>query len=166
MIDTDTQQITDMPHPICNLTGRRFGLLLGEMRCYHCHALTSVASLWIGDFQEIEDGEVIDEGDAALLTYVEWIDDNTAGLIRDRAPWIRFAPTKASGTTYWANHCAVCGTIQGDHYVHEVDGPFWPQCDADLAKLEFVSGQGEVRALGRTSQSSWMERVESVCRRG
>jgi hypothetical protein len=124
-----------------------------------------VASLWIGDFQEEDNGEILDEGDAALLTYVEWMGDGAAQLIRDHAPGMRFAAAKTSGMAYWANHCLSCGAIQGDHYVHEVDGPYWPQHDANLAQLKFVPGQGAIRAKGQTSQSSWMERVESVCRR-
>jgi len=155
-----------MTVPSPTLTAARHGLLLADMRCYQCQALTPVAAIWMADFEEHEDGEVIDNGEAALLAYPEWLDERVTRLIRIHAPWMRLAATKTSGITYWANHCQVCGAVQGDHYVGGVDGPYWPQDDEALARLRFVRGAGPLRAAGSSSQSLWMMRVEDVCRSG
>ena len=148
------------------LNAARHGLLLAEIRCYHCQAHTSVVVIWMADFEEYEDGAVIDSGEAALLAYPEWLDDGAIRLIQAHAPWMRPAATKTSGITYCANHCQICGAVQGDHYVGGVNGPYWPQDDEALARLTFVRGAGPLRAAGSTSQSSWMTRVEDVCRGG
>lgn len=155
-----------MTAPSPTLTAARHGLLLADIRCYRCHALTPVAAIWVGDFEEHEDGEVIGNGEAALIAYPERLDEGATQLIRKHAPWMRLAATKASGITYWANHCQVCKAVQGDHYVSGVDGPYWPQNDEALGRLTFVPGAGPLRAAGSSSQSSWMTRVEDVCRSG
>jgi hypothetical protein len=52
-------------------TVARHGLLLVDIRCYHCQALTSVAAIRVADFEDPEDGEVLDNGEAAILAYPE-----------------------------------------------------------------------------------------------
>lgn len=153
-----------MAAPSPTLTAARHGLLVANIRCYHCQTLTSVAAIWVADFEEHEYGEVIDNGEAALLAYSEWLDEGATRLIRIHTPWIRLAATKTAGITCWANHCQVCGAVHGDHYVGGFDGPYWPQDDE--ARLPFVRGAGPLRAAGSSSQSSWMTRVEDVCRSG
>lgn len=148
-----------------NLSAVRYGLLLAEIRCHHCETSTPVAAIWIAGFEERDDGEIVDSGEAALLAYPEWLDEGAAQLIRTHAPWKHVATTRTSGITYWANHCRVCGADQGDHYVSGVDGPYWPQDDAALARLQFVRGACPLQAVGSTSQSLWMRRVEDVCSR-
>lgn len=165
-IDTAVGQAVDMTALSPTLTAARYGLLLADIRCYQCQAPTSVAAIWVADFEKREDGEVIDNGEAALLAYPEWLDEGATRLIQIHAPWMRLATTKTSGITYLANHCQVCGTVQGDHYVGGVDGPYWPQGDEALARLMFVRGAGPLRATGSSSQSLWMTRVEDVCRSG
>jgi hypothetical protein len=73
----------------------------------------------------------------------------------DRFYLLRLAATKMSGMAYWANHCEACGAIQGDHYIHEADGPYWPQDDSALssdarARTGHSAGLGNrpARALG------------------
>lgn len=61
--------------PSPTLTAARQGLLLANIRCYHCQVLTLVAAIWVADFEEHRDGEVIDNGDVALLAYPEWLDE-------------------------------------------------------------------------------------------
>lgn len=60
-----------MTDVVPTLIASRYGLLLADIPCYHCQTTTPVAALWVGDFKEQETGEILDEGDAALLTYVE-----------------------------------------------------------------------------------------------
>ncbi|HEL5340017.1 TPA: hypothetical protein UOJ00_003014 [Stenotrophomonas maltophilia] len=148
-------------HP--NLSSPRYGLLLAEMCCHHCEAPTPVAAVWISNFEERDEGKVIDSGEAALLLYPEWLDEAATRLIRMHAPWRRLAATRTSGMTYWANHCRICGAVHGDHYVGGADGPFWPQDEAALERLRFIRGAGPLQAVGSTSQSLWMTRVEDVC---
>ena len=148
-----------------NFFASRYGLLLTQISCYQCKSTTPAAAVWTGDFQEHEDGEVLDAGEAALLSYVRWLDETATALVRAHAPWMHLAATQMSGVAYWANHCQACGAIQGDHFVRQVDGPYWPTNDAALSTLKFVPGAGSLRAVASTSQSSWMRQVEDACRR-
>lgn len=143
------------------LTATRYGLLLAETTCYNCGDQTSTAVIWVGDHQELEDGELVDQDSAALLTYVEWLDERAVGLLKSHTPWLQPASTKASGMTYWANHCLACGSVQGDHFVQGVDGPYWFQDGAAWTGLAFVPGDGPIEAIAGASRSGWMEQVAS-----
>ena len=58
-------------------------------------SIHSCAALWVGDFKEQEDGEILDEGAAALLTYLECLDEANPpvehGLVNGGRP--DFVPT-------------------------------------------------------------------------
>jgi len=142
-----------------------YGLLLGQTRCHCCHAQAPTAALWVSSFVETDEEGVADQGDAALLHYIEYLDVDAVAFIRGQAPWLHLASTRMSGQTYYAHHCTTCGTLQGDHYVFSPDGPYWPQDDIDLVRLRFIEGPSELTARASAGQSAWMERVIHVCSR-
>lgn len=148
------------------LNAPRYGLLLGQVACHFCQATTRTAVLWVASYEERVGEGVVDEGGPAVLHCVEWLDSDVEAFLCLYAPWVRLAPTATSRLTYHANHCETCGAIQGDHYLHGPDGPYFPQTDADLARLRFVDGAGWLMAVASAGQSGWMERVEDVCARG
>ena len=150
-----------------SLHAPRFGLLLGTMTCHRCQASTPSAAVWVPGYREIddEDDSLPACADAGLLQYVQWVDPAAQAQILARAPWLRFASTHLSDTTYLANHCQVCGSLQGDHFVFHPDGPFWPQEDVDVARLVFVPCRGPLKAVGTVGHSMWMDRVEQLAGR-
>lgn len=142
-----------------------YGLLLGQTRCHDCHAQTPMAALWVSSFVETDEEGVVDQGDGALLHYIEYLDEGAVAFMRGHAPWLRLASTHMSGQTYYAHHCTTCDALQGDHYVFSPDGPYWPQDDVDVGRLRFIQGPGELTARASAGQSAWMERVPHVCNR-
>jgi hypothetical protein len=146
------------------LLAPRFGLLFGEIKCHHCQAPSPTVAVWVPSHQDVDEEGEVDEGGAALLSYIQWLDPDALALLASRAPWVRMASTAMSGTTYLANHCTTCGTVQGDYYVFHPDGPYWPQEDS-LTRMLFVEGRGSLKAVASAGQSMWMECVEHVALR-
>lgn len=148
-----------------SLRAPRYGLLLGKTTCHYCRAEMRTAAVWVASFVEIEEGEVVGEGEGALLRYVEHMDAAAAAFVLQHAPWLRLASTRTSGQTYYAHHCTTCGALQGDHYVFSPDGPYWPQDDVALARLLLIKGVGALAATASPAESGWMRRIADVCRR-
>ncbi len=140
-----------------------YGLLLGQNTCHFCHALTPTAAVWVPSFEERDEEGAVDQGEGALLRYIERLDDMATAFVTGHAPWLRFASTRTSGQTYLAHHCTTCGTLQGDHFVFSPDGPYWPLDDDQLASLRFIRGLGSLTAQASAGQSAWMDRVPQVC---
>lgn len=163
--DTGDGQNGSMPHeaPPSILQAPAYGLLLGHTGCHFCHAPTPTAAVWVPTFEEHDDEGVVDQGDGAVLRYIERLDENTAAFVAGHAPWLRFDATRTSGQTYLAHHCTTCGVLQGDHFVFSPDGPYWPQNDVELARLTFVQGLGPLTAQASAGQSAWMDRVPLTC---
>ena len=84
-----------------------------------------LSALLVPAYAEWHDDEWISVDESALLTYVEAVDEATRSEWSARAPQIRSAASKTAGLTYLANVCA-CGSLQGDWYLTEPDGPFFP----------------------------------------
>jgi hypothetical protein len=107
--------------------------------------------------QRDEDGDewvAVDE--SALLTYVEAVDEATQSAWNARAPQILPAASKTAGLTYLANVCA-CGALQGDWYLTEPDGPFFPLDDAGIAAIDVDWLEAPIEARAGASMSSWTD---------
>lgn len=143
----------------------RFALLLGTIACHLCQAPTPTAAVWVASYREVENGEVIEEGEAALLRYIDQLSPSTLAFVQVRAPWLRMSATRTYGLTYLTHHCITCGAVQGDHFVFGPDGPYWPEDGKALAKLKLIPGHGTLRAQASGGESAWMERVEELCHR-
>jgi len=115
-----------------------YGLLLGRTECHFCHASTPTAAVWVPSFEEHDDEGMADQGDGALLRYIERLDENTAAFVAGHA-------------------------LQGDHFVFSPDGPYWPQDDVQLASLRFIRGLGPLTAQASAGQSAWMDRAPVAC---
>lgn len=136
-----------------------YSILLGKTRCHACQAETRTAAIWVGKFEDLDE-QAMDPNGAALLTFVEDIDTRALATCQEHLPRLRMAFTKMSGTTYLANHCEVCGTVLGDHFVHGPDGPFWPAGEEQLAagvrKIDFPV---PICAVASLSQATWIDQM-------
>lgn len=141
----------------------RYGLLLAQTTCNLCQAATPTAAVWVPSYQATEAEEVVEEGEGALLKYIEWLEAGALDFIQGRAPWLRMAPTRTYGRPYLAHHCTTCGAIQGDHFLFSPDGPYWPETEDEVAGLAFIQGLGALNARATAGQSEWMNQLEKVC---
>lgn len=69
-----------------------------------------------------------DDGEWVAIDEREAVDEATRWAWTARAPQIQPAASKTAGLTYLANVCA-CGALQGEWYLTEPDGPFFPLDD-------------------------------------
>jgi hypothetical protein len=156
------QSASHEPHDVF-LHAPAYGLLLGQTTCHFCHASTHAAAVWVPSFEERDEEGVVDQGEGALLRYIEHLDVNATAFVTGHAPWLRYASTRTSGQVYLAHHCTTCGALQGDHFVFSPDGPYWPQDDTQLASLRFIRGLGPLTAQASAGQGAWMDRVPLIC---
>jgi len=163
--DTGEGQNGSMTHeaPPSTLRAPAYGLLLALTNCHFCHAPTPTAAVWVPSFEEHDDEGLVDQGEGAVLRYIECMDEGAAAFVAGHAPWLRFATTRTQGQTSLAHHCTTCGAFQGDHFVLLPDGPYWPQDDVQLASLRFIRGLGPLTAQACAGQSAWMDRVPVTC---
>lgn len=117
------------------ITAEWFCALLTKGSCYACQGLTPLAVVWAPRGVEQEDGERYDIDEPFLLRYIEQLNPEAEAFLAKVAPGLRYAPTRTSGMTYLANHCAQCGAVLGDYYLCEPDGPFWLESQTELAAL-------------------------------
>lgn len=157
----DSMEIASSPHILAG----HFGLVFGQTRCQFCNAIMPTAAVWVSSYEERDEEEEASTGGPAILRFTEWLDEAALNQIHTLAPWLRFAYTRTSCTTYLAHHCTTCGALMGDHYVHSPEGPYWPHDDTALASLRFLPCRGALQARSCPGESSWMERVESDCSR-
>lgn len=131
--------MTDEPYTI---RAARFAVLSNTMQCYSCSRNTRVAALLVVDAEEHYDlKEPADflEG-PGILHYIQELDAETLEKWQRVAPWIQLRATKTSQLTYFLNTCEHCGAVQGDWYLTEPDGPFFPTRTEDLATIK-VAGR-------------------------
>ena len=82
--------------------------IVSPVFCWQCHKLTPVfqwankAGMW----------------------------DTEASPPEPRPRTLRKVFTQTTGTRYWANHCAACGSVQGDFYIGRLVGEFHEECRA------------------------------------
>lgn len=139
-----------------------YGLLLADIACWKCKAQTPTAAIWVPSVVERNEEGDGDEEEAALLQYVQGLDALSLAYVQKVAPWLRPAYAQTSDTEYLAHHCVSCDALQGDYFVFNPDGPYWPQDDAAIALLKLVPGEGPLRAQATPSFSGWMSRIESA----
>ncbi|QRD62777.1 hypothetical protein H8Z72_23200 (plasmid) [Xanthomonas citri pv. citri] len=142
-----------------NITAPRYALLEGRTQCWTCHAAIPVTAIWIAEFLDCEDEEYPERGETAVLHYIQQLDPETLAHLAQMAPWVKSGYSNAAGLAYLSNHCEVCGSLQGDHHVMGVNGPFFPQDEASLEALVVIPGHGQIAAAATPAQSSWMDKV-------
>lgn len=132
-----------------------FAVLRAAMPCWKCDEITPVAAIWI---EKDLSGQAYGDG-PALLKYTCSLNSEAMQQVLALAPWMRMAISASTKTVYLTNHCVPCGALQGDHFVHGVDGPFFPQSDHDVSKIQVFAGEGPLFASADCSQSSWMKQI-------
>jgi hypothetical protein len=134
----------------------RFAVLRSEMTCWKCGNRTPVAAIWID--RDLS-GNGYGDG-PAILTYIGWLSEPAMQQLLALAPQMRMASSATADMDYLANHCAGCDALQGDHFVHGPDGPFFPQTREDFAMIEAISGSGVLSGGAGLSQSIWMSWID------
>lgn len=142
----------------------RFAILTSRTICHACNQPLAVSALLVPAHFEREDGDdpwlAVDE--TARLVYVETVDDATRSLLSARAPQIMPRASRTAGLTYWANVCA-CGALQGDWYLGEPGGPFFPLDDTGIAAIDVSWVESPIEARAGTSTSSWTDALIARC---
>lgn len=91
---------------------------VSPVACWKCHCVTPIF--------EWKDGEM-------------WSKESPLPSPHPRT--LRFVFTKTAGTRYWANHCASCGVVQGDFYLHRMISEFYMD-SVDSARQELGIDDG------------------------
>jgi len=140
------------------LRANRFAILTASTACYACDQPMAVSALLVPAHVERDEGDdewiTIDE--SALLIYVEVVDEAAGSVWMAHAPQIAPAASRTAGLTYLANMCR-CGALQGDWYLTEPDGPFFPLYDAGIAAIDVHWIEAPIEARAGTSRSSWTD---------
>jgi hypothetical protein len=112
-------------------------------QCQDCGLPTCLLALALPRGHEMRDGDAQDKwhpADAnAFLFYVELLSDDVEQRLQELSRHFHPARSRATQSTYWANHCQHCGTLFEDHELHcEPDGPFMPSSEASAADVELL----------------------------
>lgn len=138
-----------------------FAILTTNHACWTCNAQVPMSTLWVPSFTEHyeDDDEQGESPEPTVLMFVESLSREAEIQVAESAPWMRMATTKNSRTTYLANHCQVCGTVQGDFHVHGMEGPFGIELMTSEAakKLTVRCLDLPIEAQSAFAQATWME---------
>jgi hypothetical protein len=117
--------------------------------CRHCGLPMRLLALAIPRGHETRDEQdKWHPADAnAFLFYVEQLFGDVEQRLQELSRHFRPARSRATQSTYWANHCQHCGTLFEDHELHcEPDGPFMPWDEASAADIELLRIDGTLQA--------------------
>lgn len=122
-------------------------LLQGLGQCHSCKKSTRMFALMVLPPFTLEGAqdEALDE-DGAMLRMPEGLPTALAQAIRPvTANLFRRDHSRTAGASYWMNHCEHCDAKQGDHFVQGPDGPFWPNDEAQMKRIEATRLVGPFR---------------------
>jgi hypothetical protein len=139
----------------------RYAVLKAWTICHACESRIPVSALLLPQFVELVDDEWEEPESNAVLKYIESLDADAARTWRRLAPWVRPAASKTANLSYLANVCD-CGALQGDHYLHEPDGPFFPQDDDSIAAIAVDWVDAPIEATAVAATSAWMDSLVSL----
>ncbi len=149
-----------VPTTDLNITATSYALLQGKSTCWKCSESIVVTAIWVPRFLDNEDEEYPEEGGPSLLKYVSELDVGTMARVRAEAHWLKPNYSQTANQTYVANHCQICGALQGGHFIFSPDGPFFPRDQAGVDQLKVIPGHGTLMASASTTQSGWMGLVK------
>jgi hypothetical protein len=138
-----------------------FGVMAGTAKCWSCKQATPVAAIVLDEWEELpeEDEDDIQEGDSpAMLTYIEVLNAEALASYRHAAPQVELLASGTAGQSYWGNACTHCHVLQGDWYLHDSDGPFFPQTPEQEAALTLTWHAVPLEASARYSQAWWLDK--------
>lgn len=141
-----------------------FGVLSNFTTCHACQQQTPVKALLVqgGRYRvepDDEDEDWIPIQDVALLTYVRQLDAAALEVWRTKAPWVQFLSSSTAGSSYWANACRHCGALQGDWFLTEADGPFFPSDPSHEGRISLEWSEGALSAVASLCESSWLDQL-------
>jgi hypothetical protein len=124
------------------VVSERAFIAAAKTECWRCRARIEVVCLYCKEGQV--NGEPYSEFSVSRITAVD------ASLLDQLARWphFHFGATRSSGR-YLANHCASCGVMQGDEFLHcEPNGAFFSIKNAAPGTIELTRLSGVVRMNG------------------
>jgi len=138
--------MADPRHPESDVRSRSYCIASAETRCRHCGRSSGVVALLVPEDHESLDAEITGElnawqtaGANAFLFYVVDLPEGVQRRLLLLCPAFRWAHSEATLNSYWANHCAHCGSLLGDHDLHcEPGGAFMPQSEAEAACIRLL----------------------------
>jgi hypothetical protein len=149
------------PPPDVTLSGTAY-ILSASIECWHCHKPTQVIALAASNVADDEDG---DDGAIAKLTYVEFLPPGLLASVQAVNPRYQLVESKTADGTYFGNACEHCNALQGDHYLNEPEGPFFPMDEVGAAKVQVreLPLQAPIKV---TASMSWGGALEEILRLG
>jgi len=140
--------------PDANIRSQSYYVARTDFRCQYCGMPTRLLALAVPNNHETLDpdipAEAGDRNDAvadawqhaninAFLFYVEHLPDDVQHRLNLLSRSFRLARSKATLSSYWANHCDHCGTLIEDHELHcEFDGAFLPSGETAAALIQLL----------------------------
>jgi hypothetical protein len=113
-------------------------VLTGSMCCWKCDARGEVIAL--SALSLSANGQIY--GDPKypgllILAYIVAMPKDLERYLAETRPHFRKHYSKTADQFYFANTC-LCGANYGDHYMHGVDGPFFPRDEVEAAKVSIT----------------------------
>jgi len=109
---------------------KTFGVSIGDHICFKCKKSIKVIAVYSTNFYlQQSNKRFIKNNSGNLFNYLTYIDDAILAQIYgfSSSEQFKLVYSKAFGGNYWANTCIHCGSIAGDHYLHnEPTGCFHP----------------------------------------
>lgn len=147
--------------PDANVRSKTYYVARTQAKCWHCGLQTHVLALAMPQGHETLDTDAPAGNDQetgspvwhragvnALLFFVECLSDEVQSRLSGMSPSFRLADCAATLNTYWANHCAHCGAMLGDHELHcEFDCAFMPSSESNAANIELLQFREPLQAL-------------------
>jgi hypothetical protein len=131
-----------------NVRATRYLIVESRACCPQCDVVTRVfafalpagyESLNVGDdTPEDESGTWEAPGQAAVLSYVEYLPEAVAERIGGITPHYRVDHDAETGGAFWMNHCEHCGAQMMEEELHgDLDGPFGSMPDEGLDAIRW-----------------------------
>ncbi|HVI46760.1 MAG TPA: DUF5710 domain-containing protein [Chitinophaga sp.] len=98
-------------------------------KCGHPNKVIAIGSNYFyeKDINERDEPVWLEQGFFTLFQQIATVSDNLQTLLRDHYPHYSKDYAKATGTSYWNNHCETCQQVQGDwHLFDEPGSVFYP----------------------------------------
>lgn len=130
-------------------------ILEGSHTCFKCKKKTTVIGFGIENYIMFELEDLFEEnsldedmleaegivehhdGEINIASQIEPLPIKLMEFIQGKYNY-KLTHSKFAGSTYLANRCDHCDTLQGNHFLFsEVDSPFFLQNEEDVSKLKF-----------------------------
>ena len=117
----------------------RFAVALAACECWSCVQRTRVGRLVIGpQAPDDDDASGAADEDPSELTYIQSLNADALAAVLQVAPWMRWLGSNSTGTTYFGNGCEHCGVLQGEHFLGEPGGPYFPLSNEEAKAISMT----------------------------